>query len=107
VGRSSQHETPLFARDPGVVQSDALSPPRQQTKTHFSTELDLANRPDTCLLPEKGGTLMSRKVDQIIARGARRWLVRVYLGREREKRKRSYHNRTIYGSLPQSTVVLP
>ncbi len=42
---------------------------------------------------------MSRKVGQIIARGERRWLVRVYLGRDRETRKRTYHNRTIYGSL--------
>jgi hypothetical protein len=42
---------------------------------------------------------MSRKTGQIIARGDCRWLVRVYLGRERETRKRTYHNRTIYGSL--------
>jgi integrase len=42
---------------------------------------------------------MSRKVGQIIARGERRWLVRVYLGRDRRTRKRTYHNRTIYGSL--------
>jgi len=42
---------------------------------------------------------MSRKVGQIIARGEPRWLVRVYLGRDRETRKRIYHNRTIYGSL--------
>jgi integrase len=41
---------------------------------------------------------MSRKIGQIIARGERRWLVRVYLGRDRETRKRIYHNRTIYGS---------
>ena len=42
---------------------------------------------------------MSRKVGQIIARGERRWLVRVYLGRNRETRRRTYHNRMIYGSL--------
>jgi hypothetical protein len=42
---------------------------------------------------------MSRKVGQIIARGERKWLVRVYLGHNRETRKRTYHNRTIYGSL--------
>ena len=40
-----------------------------------------------CLILEKGGTFMSRKVGQIIARGERRWLVRVYLGRDRETRK--------------------
>jgi integrase len=37
---------------------------------------------------------MSRKVGQIITRGDRRWLVRVYLGRDRETRKR-----TMYGTL--------
>lgn len=42
---------------------------------------------------------MSRKVGQIVARGERRWLVRVYLGRDHETRKRTYHNRTIYASL--------
>lgn len=42
---------------------------------------------------------MSRKGGQIIARDERRWLVRVYLGRDRETRKRTYYNRTIYGSL--------
>jgi hypothetical protein len=31
---------------------------------------------------------MSRKVSQIIARGERRWLVRVYLGRDHELRSR-------------------
>jgi hypothetical protein len=34
---------------------------------------------------------MSRKVGQIIARGERRWLVRAYVGRDRETRKRTYH----------------
>ena len=48
---------------------------------------------------------MSRKVGQIIARGERRWLVRVYLGRDCETRKRTYHNRTIYGSLRTRTGV--
>ncbi|HEV2398781.1 MAG TPA: site-specific integrase [Candidatus Sulfotelmatobacter sp.] len=49
---------------------------------------------------------MSRKVGQIIARGERRWLVRVYLGRDRETRKRTYHNRTIYGSLRYAQAYL-
>ena len=47
---------------------------------------------------------MSRKVGQIIVRGERRWLVRVYLGRDHETRKRTYHNRTIYGSLRLATA---
>ena len=55
-------------------------------------------RTGSCLLPEKRGTFMSRKVGQIIARGERRWLVRVYLGRDRDTRKRTYHNRPRGGS---------
>jgi hypothetical protein len=49
---------------------------------------------------------VSRKVGQIIARGERRWLVRVYLGRNRETSKRTYHNRTIYGSLRHAQAYL-
>ncbi len=49
---------------------------------------------------------MSRKVGQIIARGERRWLVRVYLGRSGDTRKRAYHNRTIYGSLRHAQAYL-
>ena len=49
---------------------------------------------------------MSRKVGQIIARGERRWLVRVYLGRNRETRRRTYYNRTIYGSLRHAQAYL-
>ncbi|MBZ5613405.1 MAG: site-specific integrase [Acidobacteriia bacterium] len=41
---------------------------------------------------------MSRRIGQIVSRGRQRWLVRVFLGRERETRKRRYHNRTIRGT---------
>jgi integrase len=40
---------------------------------------------------------LARKTGQIVGRGRRRWLVRVFLGRDRETRKRRYHNRTIHG----------
>lgn len=49
---------------------------------------------------------MSRKVGQIITRGERRWLVRVYLGCDCETRKRTYHNRTIYGPLRHAQAYL-
>ncbi len=49
---------------------------------------------------------MSRKVGQIIARGRRHWLVRVYLGRDPETHKRKYHNRTLRGSLRQAQAYL-
>jgi hypothetical protein len=49
---------------------------------------------------------MARKVGQIIARGDRRWLIRVYLGRDHETEKRNYHNRTIHGSMREAQAYL-
>jgi hypothetical protein len=49
---------------------------------------------------------MARKVGQIIARGDRRWLIRVYLGRDQETNKRNYHNRTIHGSMREAQAYL-
>ena len=42
---------------------------------------------------------MARKVGQIVRRGDRTWLVRVYNGRDAESKKRKYLNRTIHGGL--------
>src|SRR5437879_13330208 len=49
---------------------------------------------------------MARKVGQIIARGDRRWLIRVYLGRDHETNKRKYHNRTIHGPMLEAQAYL-
>src|SRR6266849_2729201 len=49
---------------------------------------------------------MARKVGQIIARSDRRWLIRVYLGRDHETKKRRYHNRTIHGSMRDAQAYL-
>jgi len=49
---------------------------------------------------------MARKVGQIIARGDRKWLIRVYLGRDSETKKRNYHNRTIHGSMREAQAYL-
>jgi len=49
---------------------------------------------------------MARKVGQIIARGDRRWLIRVYVGRDREAIKRNYHNRTIHGPMREAQAYL-
>jgi hypothetical protein len=49
---------------------------------------------------------MARKVGQIIARGDRRWLIRVYLGRDHETKKRNYHNRTVHGSMGEAQTYL-
>jgi integrase len=49
---------------------------------------------------------MARKVGQIIARGDRRWLIRVYLGRDHETKKRNYHNRTIHGSMREAQAYI-
>lgn len=49
---------------------------------------------------------MARKVGQIIARGDRRWLIRVYLGRDHETKKRNYHNRTVRGPMREVQAYL-
>ncbi len=49
---------------------------------------------------------MARKVGQIIARGDRRWLIRVYLGRDHGTNKRKYHNRTIHGPMREAQAYL-
>ena len=49
---------------------------------------------------------MARKVSQIIARGDRRWLIRVYLGRDRETNRRNYHNRTTHGPIREAQAYL-
>lgn len=40
---------------------------------------------------------MARKVGQIVGRGLRTWLVRVYNGHDPETKKRKYLNQTIHG----------
>ena len=42
---------------------------------------------------------MARKTGQIIARGPRTWLVRVFMGCDVETKKRKYLNKTIHGGL--------
>ncbi len=42
---------------------------------------------------------MARKVGQIVRRGDRTWLVRVYNGRDPESKKRKYLNQTVRGGL--------
>jgi integrase len=44
-----------------------------------------------------GGKSLARTLGQIVSRGRHRWLVRVFLGRDHQTRKRRYHNRTIHG----------
>ena len=42
---------------------------------------------------------MANKAGQIIARGERTWLVRIFMGRDPGSGKRRYHNKTIRGTL--------
>src|SRR5260370_33448049 len=49
---------------------------------------------------------MARKVGQIVGRGPRIWLVRVYNGRDLETKKRNYLNQTIHGGLRVAQVHL-
>jgi integrase len=41
---------------------------------------------------------VANKAGQIIARGERTWLVRIFMGRDAESGKRQYHNKTIHGT---------
>src|SRR5438067_3024507 len=58
------------------------------------------------LLRAKEEISMARKVGQIIARGDRRWLIRVYISADRETQKRKYHNRTIHGPMREAQAYL-
>jgi DNA-binding transcriptional LysR family regulator len=49
---------------------------------------------------------MARKVGQIIARGDRRWLIRVYFDRDHGTKKRNYDNRTIHGPMRETQAYL-
>lgn len=49
---------------------------------------------------------MARRTGQIVGRGRRRWLVRVFLGRDRETRRRRYLSRTIHGPVRQAQSYL-
>jgi integrase len=49
---------------------------------------------------------LARKTGQIVGRGRSRWLVRVYLGRDRETRKRRYHNRMVHGPVRHAQIYL-
>ena len=49
---------------------------------------------------------MARKTGQIVGRGRHRWLVRVFLGRDRETRRRRYISRTVHGPVRQAQSYL-
>ncbi len=49
---------------------------------------------------------MARKTGQIVGRGRRRWLVRVFLGRDRETRRRRYLSRTVHGPVRHAQTYL-
>ena len=49
---------------------------------------------------------LARKTGQIVGRGGHRWLVRVFLGRDRETRQRPYHSRTVHGPIRQAQSYL-
>jgi hypothetical protein len=75
--------------------------------THECLISQLRSVLEVCLfLRAKDEISMARKVGQIVARGDRRWLVRVYLGRDDETHKRSYHNRTIRGPMREAQAYL-
>src|SRR6266480_7249867 len=49
---------------------------------------------------------MAGKAGQIIPRGERTWLVRVFMGRDADSGKRKYVNKTIHGTLRDAQAYL-
>src|SRR5438552_11818351 len=49
---------------------------------------------------------MARKVAKSSHEATARWLIRVYLGRDRETQKRKYHNRAIHGPMREAQAYL-
>jgi integrase len=49
---------------------------------------------------------LARKTGQIVGRGRQRWLVRVFLGRDRASRKRRYHSRIVRGPVRHAQTYL-
>src|ERR1700675_1319196 len=49
---------------------------------------------------------MAGKAGQIIPRGERTWLVRVFMGRDSESGKRKYVNKTVHGTLRDAQAYL-
>ena len=52
------------------------------------------------------GFSLARKTGQIVGQGRHRWLVRVFLGRDRETRRRRYLSRTVHGPVRQAQSYL-
>src|SRR5208282_4934304 len=64
-----------------------------------------ASVPAVCQIFQEGFSL-ARKTGQIVGRGRHRWLVRVFLGRDRETRRRRYISRTVHGPVRQAQSYL-
>jgi hypothetical protein len=80
---------------------DLCRPTAEQSSIPQSTDECLLSLPRgvraVCLfLRAKEEISTARKVGQIIARAGRRWLIRVYLGRDDQTKRRKYHIRTIH-----------
>lgn len=54
----------------------------------------------------RGSGAVGNKAGQIIARGERTWLVRIFMGRDPESGKRQYHNKTIHGTRKDAQAYL-
>ena len=57
-------------------------------------------------MPDFREDILARKTGQIVGRGRHRWLVRVFLGRDRETRRRRYLSRTVHGPVRQAQAYL-
>jgi hypothetical protein len=58
------------------------------------------------LLRAKEETLWLAKLAKSLHEANRRWLIRVYLGRDHETKRRNYYNRTIHGPMREAQAYL-
>jgi len=82
---------------------------RHSQLAHFAASVPIAfcltggvHPKHVCQLCAKSGRgkSMAGKAEQIIPRGGRNWLARVFMGLDPESGKRKYVNKTIHGTLP-------
>jgi hypothetical protein len=95
--RSSQQARELF----GWAAAWVTTEPRS---AFFSNNSQQINQLEWCRMPRvcrdlSGGVSKARKSGQILGRGPRTWLVRVYNGRDPETKERKFLNKTIIGGL--------
>jgi len=94
-------ERRISKRSPALLDIRSILSSKANQFRHLNPPKQVVNATSCaiCSPPTGGRVSMARKVGQIIRRGTRTWLVRVYCGRDVETKKRKYLNQTIHGGL--------